>query len=143
MSDSVEAGTSAGNQEQRLAALFAQLVMQQSNMAMLLLGKVPHPESGQVVKDLDAARLFIDELEMLEIKTRGNLTKEEAGLLKQTLMGLRLAFVESVEPPGATPGKPSTPESAGQEPASQPASTASSQAGAEPEESRKKFSKKY
>src|SRR5438105_9485164 len=77
--------------------LFAQLVMQQSNMAMMLMGKVAQPQSGQMTQDLDAARLFIDELEMLEAKTKGNLSKDEEALLKQTLMSLRLAFVESVE----------------------------------------------
>src|SRR5512135_475457 len=87
------------SRDERLSALFAQLVMQQANMAMMLLGKVPHPESGQAVKDLEAARLFIDQLEMLEGKTKGNLSKEEAGLLKQSLMSLRLAFVEAVESP--------------------------------------------
>src|SRR5512146_1345849 len=85
--------------EQMLSALFAQLVMQQANMAMMLMGKVAHPETGQVVKDIEAARLFIDQLEMLEVKTRGNLTKEEGALLKQSLMSARLAFVEAVEAP--------------------------------------------
>ena len=145
MSDSSEANSRAGEQEQMLAALFGQLVMQQANMAMLLLGKVPHPESGQVVKDLDAARLFIDELEMLEVKTKGNLTKEEAGLLKQTLMGLRLAFVEAVEAPAgaAAPVEPPTGKAVPSESASQAPPAASGETAGEPEESRKKFSKKY
>src|SRR6266404_4064129 len=81
------------------SALFAQLVMQQANMAMMLLGKVPHPESGQTIKDVEAAQLFIDQMEMLEAKTKGNLTKEESGLLKQSLMSLRMAFVEAVASP--------------------------------------------
>src|SRR6266481_1195983 len=87
------------DREEMLSALFAQLIMQQANMAMMLLGKVAHPETGQVVKDIDAARLFIDQLEMLEVKTKGNLTKEESALLKQSLMSLRLGFVEAVEAP--------------------------------------------
>ena len=81
------------SREEVLSALFAQLVMQQSNMAMMLLGKVAHPETGQVVKDIEAAKFFIDQLEMLEVKTKGNLSKEEGALLKQSLMSLRLAFV--------------------------------------------------
>ena len=92
------------SREQILAAIFAQMVLQQANMAMMLLGKVAHPESGKVVKDLDAARLFIDELEMLEVKTKGNLNKHEAALLKQSLMALQMAFVEAVESP-APPAK--------------------------------------
>ena len=59
------------SREEEFAFLFAQLVMQQSNMAMMLLGKMAHPESGKVFQDVEAARLFIDQLEMLEVKTRG------------------------------------------------------------------------
>src|SRR5258706_4685787 len=93
--------------EQMMTALFAHLVMQQANMAMMLLGKVPHPETGQIIKDMEAAKLFIDQLEMLEAKTKGNLSKEEANLLKQNLMTLRLAYVEAVgSPPPAQPPTP-------------------------------------
>ncbi|HZR21883.1 MAG TPA: DUF1844 domain-containing protein [Verrucomicrobiae bacterium] len=132
----------AGGQEE-VSALFAQLILQQTNMAMMLLGKIAHPESGQVYKDVEAARLFIDQLEMLERKTRGNLTKEESGLLKQSLMNLRLAFVEAVDsgepqkPPEAPPTK--TVEGGGQESPGGP----NQASGAPEEEHRKKFSKKY
>jgi hypothetical protein len=121
------------------SALFAQLILQQTNMAMMLLGKIAHPESGQVYKDVDAARLFIDQLEMLETKTRGNLTKEESGLLKQSLMNLRLAYVEAVESPTSPAAQPSAKPSSGDAPhaATEPASASAD------EEHRKKFSKKY
>ncbi len=132
MSDSPNHPTEP-NSDDRLSALFAQLVMQQANLAMMLLGKVPNPESGQTVKDIEAARLFIDELEMLEAKTKGNLTKEESALLKQTLMSMRLAFVEAVEKP-ETP-KPQPAPAANAPPPEQPAPAA--------EESHKKFTKKY
>ncbi len=56
------------SRQEELSFLFAQLVLQQANMAMMLMGKVAHPESGKVVQDVDAARLFIDQLEMLETK---------------------------------------------------------------------------
>jgi hypothetical protein len=124
------------------SVLFAQLVVQQANLAMMLLGKVAHPETGQVIRDIDAAKHFIDTLEMLEGKTKGNLSREEAGLLKQSLMSLRLAFVEAVEAP-APQGQPATPPQAapasgGETTGSQPAPEAP-----KPEEHRPKFSKKY
>lgn len=125
-----------GSREDIMSALFAQLVMQQANMAMMLLGKVAHPETGKVMKDIDAARLFIDQLEMLEAKTKGNLTKEESMLLKQSLMSLRLGFVEAVEtpkPPAGTAPKESSPAAA----------PTPETAPADAEEHRKKFSKKY
>lgn len=132
MSDTTESTTRyEATPEEMQTALFAQLVMQQTNMAMMLMGKFPHPESGEVTRDVDAARLFIDQLEMLEVKTKGNLTKEEAALLKQSLMNLRLTFVEAVESPAE---KQPSPKSVPQE--SAPAKPAE-------EEHQKKFSKKY
>lgn len=134
------------SREEMFSGLFAQLVMQQSNMAMMLLGKIPHPESGNTIKDTDAARLFIDQLEMLEAKTKGNLTKEESALLKQSLMSLRLAFVDAVDSADEPGGQRPSEEPQKMEP-SAPSTTASapkaeSSAAAE-EEHRKKFSKKY
>jgi hypothetical protein len=140
-------GKETVNREEELAFLFAQLVLQQSNMAMMLLGKVAHPESGKVIQDIEAARLFIDQLEMLEVKTKGNLSKEEETLLKQTLMTLRLNFVEAVEPSTSAsaekqtkePATPAEPSKSNQTEGSQP----SGDSGAQEDEHRKKFSKKY
>jgi len=136
----------SGSPEEMRSALFAQLVMQQSSMAMMLLGKTAHPETGESHRDLEAARLFIDLLEMLEYKTKGNLTPEETALLRQTLMALRMAFVEAVDsPPATTEPKPvggSAP--AGSAPAPEPAQAdAAPAAGPTEDEHRKKFSKKY
>jgi hypothetical protein len=132
--------TPAGQEhEDMLTALFAQLVMQQANMATMFLGKGPHPESGQTTKDIEAAKLFIDELEMLEVKTRGNLSKDEAALLKQTLMSLRLGFVEAVESAPAASEKPAPAPAA--KPSQTSAAPVASSAGEE--EHPKKFSKKY
>jgi len=126
-------------QPEVMSALFAQLVIQQSNMAMMLMGKVAHPQTGQVHKDIESARLFIDQLEMLEAKTKGNLSKEESALLKHSLMTLRLAFVDAVEP-----GKPLEAPSTGAS-SSQPEQQSENTNPASPadEEHRKKFSKKY
>jgi hypothetical protein len=137
------------DRQEMSSALFAQLVLQQSNMAMMLLGKVPHPETGKTYKDVEAARLFIDQLEVLETKTKGNLTKEESGLLKQSLMNLRLAFVEAVESP--EPQKESASKSS-LDSATTTTTTPNTQTSGNPgsdssasteEEHRKKFSKKY
>ena len=135
-----------GEHADLMSALFAQMVMQQSNLALMLLGKTPHPQSGQMVRDIEGAKLFIDQLEMLELKTKGNLSKEEAALLKQTLMALRMAFVECVNspPPHAEVPKEGAASPAGAASASQPPQTgAPTTASAGEEESRKKFTKKY
>jgi len=142
MNDSTTTGQDSMAQGE-FTGLFAQLVMQQANMAMMLLGKVAHPETGKVVKDTDAAQFFIDQLEMLEAKTKGNLSKEESALLKQSLMSLRLAFVDAVdsfEPESPAPQK-SEPQQTPEEGRSTGA--ASSPSAAPEDEHRKKFSKKY
>ena len=128
-----------------ISAIFAQMVLQQANLALMLLGRVPHPQTGKTEKDVDAARAFIDQLEMLEVKTKGNLSPQEAAFLKDALMSVRMAFVDAVqssetagEP--ASPGageKAATPASEGAAPASEPAPAAAET------ESRKKFAKKY
>jgi hypothetical protein len=126
------------------SALFAHLVMQQSNMALMLLGKTPHPQTGDSIRDVEAAKLFIDLLEMLETKTKGNLSKEESALLKQTLMTLRLSFVEAVESaPAETKAESAKPSAEPSQPAEARKSTPGQPAPAEDQEHRKKFSKKY
>jgi hypothetical protein len=136
----------AASREQTISALFANLVIQQTNTALILLGHAPNPETGERMQDLEAARLFIDQLEMLEVKTKGNLDTREDKLLKQSLTALRMAFVQAVEAPPQTGSAPATPtpeakEAAGSGPGS-PAPGAAPAASSS-DESRKKFSKKY
>jgi hypothetical protein len=127
------------SREEIMSALFAHMVIQNTNMALMLLGQVPHPESGERLHDVEAARMFIDQLEMLEVKTKGNLTREEEKLLKQSLTHLRMTFVQAVEnPPTAEPA--AKPEPAA--PAEPKIETAPASAEAEGE-SRKRFSKKF
>lgn len=116
------------------AALFAQMVMQSSSMALVLMGRAPNPVTGKTEQDLDASRMFIEQLEMLEAKTRGNLTDEEQRLLKQNLMTVRMAFVGAVEEANRKPQveEPKPPAPA---PETEPSET-------EPD-SKKKFSKSY
>jgi hypothetical protein len=140
MSDTNVTERPASNREEIMSALFAQLVMQQANMAMMLMGKIAHPQSGETVKDIEAARLFVDQLEMLEAKTKGNLTKEEEGLLKQSLMSLRMAFVEAVQEPAPRAEKKTSEPAAEQKRETGEPTQATASA---PEESHKKFTKKY
>jgi len=144
-----EDALAGASREEILSALFANMVIQQTNMAMMLMGKAAHPETGQFYHDVDGARMFIDQLEMLEAKTRGNLNKQEEGLLKQALAALHMAFVEAVDA-HATSQKPQPQPAKDPAPAPQPApAPEAKQPAAAPletgasEESRKKFSKKY
>src|SRR6476659_6552062 len=86
--------------EEIMSALFANMVIQNTNMALMFLGKVPHPQTGQPIKDLESAQMFIDQLEMLAYKTRGNLDDQEKQLISQNLVALRMAFVEELRKAG-------------------------------------------
>jgi len=61
--------------------------------ALVLLGEVPDPSTNAVEQDLEAARQVLDLLGMLQEKTRGNLTPEEARVLDQVLYELRMKFM--------------------------------------------------
>ena len=132
------------SREESMSAQFAGLVMQQTNLALMLLGKSLHPETQKRILDLDGAKMFIDQLEMLEVKTQGNLKADEAKLLKQSLTALRLAFVQAIDSqsPSTASEQPKAPAAQAPPPES---SLAPDQASTPPseEEARKKFSKKY
>jgi len=73
---------------------FSQLVMSLATTAMFQLGLVQSHEGDQPRADLPAAKETIDLLDILQQKTKGNLTQEEEGLLAGSLYDLRMAFVE-------------------------------------------------
>lgn len=75
--------------------LFVRLVLEKANLALMFLGRMPRPDGKQLAIDLDAARFCIDTLEMLEAKTKGNLSEQESRLLSDILTELRLAYVET------------------------------------------------
>jgi hypothetical protein len=131
-----------------LSALFADLVVHQSNLALMFLGQTPLPQTKERTVDLDAAQMFIDQLEMLEVKTRGNLTKAEEQLLKQSLTQLRMIFVQvSERGPETAPGSKGAPPPSPETPPPTGAVSGVPSAGPSPavaeDDSKVKFSKKY
>src|ERR1041384_5279531 len=60
----------------------------------LFLGQIPNPKTGQGEVNLELAKMFIDQLAMIQEKTRGNLTSEEAAVLRNTLSNLQMVYVE-------------------------------------------------
>jgi Domain of unknown function (DUF1844) len=136
-------------QSGELTQRFIEFVMMHAQNAALFLGQIPNPKTGEPEINLDLARMFIDQLEMIQEKTRGNLTNEEAMVLRNTLSNLQMAYVEAsgaAQPQHAT--RAEAPQPAPSQPAEQPHSAAPGQpppiASTEPEsESRKKFTKSY
>lgn len=135
-----------------MAAVFAGMVLNQTQMTLMLLGRVPHPQTGEKVVDLNGARMLIDQLEMLDSKTRGNLDEQETRMLRDSLTGLRMAFVEAAntQPGGSSRSQADQATSAPPRETTGPAVDSSAEGGpaqspgATPDaESRKKFTKKY
>ena len=132
----VQTATNSGEVAQR----FIEFVIMQAQHAALFLGQIPNPQSGKPEVNLEMAKMFIDQLAMIQEKTRGNLSSEEGAVLRNTLANLQLAYVEL-----ARDGSPAPPESKPSPSASgdsAPNADAPSSAEAEAE-SRKKFSKSY
>ena len=82
---------------------FVQLVLMLSGSALQQLGKLVDPQSKKAQVNLEAAQATIDLLDMLEAKTKGNLDKEEERMLRDTLMSLKMNFVETMEAGGGEP----------------------------------------
>jgi len=69
-------------------------LMSLSTQALMYLGEIPNPVTGQPETDLTAVRELIDIISMLQEKTRGNLDPAEARLFEKVLYDLRMRFVE-------------------------------------------------
>jgi len=65
-----------------------------NSSALVHLGVLEDPATGKPSKDLPLAKQTIDIIGMLEKKTRGNLTNDEARLLENILHELRLMYVK-------------------------------------------------
>jgi Domain of unknown function (DUF1844) len=140
----VQTNTQSGELSQR----FIEFVMMQAQNAALFLGQIPNPQTGQGEVNLELAKMFIDQLAMIQEKTRGNLTNEETAVLRNTLSNLQMAFVEvsqqtrSDKPASAPSPEPSAPAAESAAP-STPAESSDAPAPSAETESRKKFTKSY
>jgi hypothetical protein len=143
----VQKTTQSGELSQR----FIEFVMMHAQNAALFLGQIPNPKTGEGEVNLELAKMFIDQLAMIQEKTRGNLTNEETTVLRNALSNLQMAYVEVARetPKGAAPAaaeaeqqvptpKPAEQPSAGTPEPSAPISSTESET-----ESKKKFTKSY
>jgi len=73
---------------------FSTFVLSINSSALVQLGLIEDPGSGQKTKNLPMAKQTIDLLAMLEEKTRGNLTSDEENILKNILYELRMLYVK-------------------------------------------------
>ena len=71
------------------------LLMTHHTQAVMALGMMPDPMTGDTSANKDAAKFHIDMLSVIEEKTKGNLTDEESEALNSILHQLRMAFFAS------------------------------------------------
>jgi hypothetical protein len=136
-------------QSGELSQRFIEFVMMHAQNAALFLGQIPNPKTGEGEVNLELAKMFIDQLAMIQEKTRGNLTSEESTVLRNALSNLQMAYVEVAReaPKGvaeaqpeqaAAPPKPTEQTSPTKPEPSAPISSTESES-----ESKKKFTKSY
>ncbi|PIE79253.1 MAG: hypothetical protein CSA11_12250 [Chloroflexi bacterium] len=76
---------------------FSTFIMSLNTSALYHLGEIADPASGKKIVDLALAKHAIDTLAMIEQKTKGNLGKDEAELLKNILYDVKLRFVNKAK----------------------------------------------
>ena len=79
---------------------FVQFVMVQAQNILYVLGRIPTPEGDRIPPNLQAAKMMIDHLELIRVKTEGNLSAQETKIITEALQQVQLAFVEAS---GGTP----------------------------------------
>ncbi len=73
---------------------FPTFIFSLNSSVLMHLGVIEDPSTGEMVKNLPIAKQTIDILGMLEEKTQGNLTEDEAKMLKNILYDLRMIYVK-------------------------------------------------
>lgn len=89
----------AARAEAKTHPLFGGLIESLASQALLYMGAMRDPMTGQSHQDLHQAQTMIEMLGMIEEKTKGNLSKEEAEMLKQVLDEVRMQYVRLTQPP--------------------------------------------
>ncbi len=75
---------------------FAMLISSFASQALMGLGFVENPFTKKKEVNLGEAKFHIDLLEMLEQKTKGNLSSDESSTLEGLLFDLRMRFVDAL-----------------------------------------------
>ncbi|MES2307981.1 MAG: DUF1844 domain-containing protein [Verrucomicrobiota bacterium] len=83
-----------------MAQRFAQFVMIQAQNILMMLGKIPTPDGEMFPPNFESAKMLIEQLEMIDEKTKGNLSPQEAALMEKALSQVKMSFIEAT---GGTP----------------------------------------
>lgn len=74
---------------------FSAFVMSLNTAALYHLGEIADPETGASRQDLMLAKHTIDTLDLLQQKTKGNLSEDESSMLTKFLYDLKMRYVQA------------------------------------------------
>jgi len=128
-----------------MAQRFIEFIMMQAQNAAFMLGQIPHPQSGKSEVNLEVAQLLIDQLAMIQEKTKGNLNSDESRILAGAISNLQMAFVEAVreEPSSKAAPRAEAPPLVEQEPRVEQTPREESRPEPTDADGKKKFVKSY
>lgn len=92
-----ESPTQEGNSEvgSMPGVNFSTFVLSLYSSALVQMGEMADPATGERYKNLEVARQTVDMIIMLEEKTRGNLDADESKLIQNMIHELRMAYVKA------------------------------------------------
>jgi len=76
--------------------LLMQVILMYQSASLQFMGKVKNPVTDKLERDLEQAKMFIDILDMMKNKMKGNLTDAEENFLTGILHDLHLNYVDEV-----------------------------------------------
>jgi len=81
---------------------FTNFINSLASTAFMYMGGVIDPETKRPIIELNLAKHHIDIIEMLQQKTKGNLTAPESNFMENTLYNLRMSYVRFATAPPPT-----------------------------------------
>jgi hypothetical protein len=83
---------------------FAELINMIAMQAIVGFGGMTGPGGERIPPNLEIAKHYVDMLQVLEDKTRGNLTEDEKKLLDQVIYEIRMRYIQSASGGAPPPG---------------------------------------
>ena len=90
--------------------LFMYVVGTFQSSARIALGKMKNPMTDKIERNLEQASYYIDLLDMLQLKTKGNVSEYEEQMLINTVSELKMNFIDEQKNPN-NPGETKEQES--------------------------------
>lgn len=86
--------------EEAESVAFTSFVMSLATQVLVQLGEMQPPQGMHIPIDFESARQTIDILAMLQRRTKGNLSTEEARFMEEVLHSLRVSFISAKKKAG-------------------------------------------